>query len=114
THTSSVFDRFEANYKLSNYAKQQLKSFLDAYGELLVTEALERAISNEAQKPIAYIKAILNKWRKSGITSLNDIKDYEEEHKRNKVRSTKNKKPTQQKRPTKYLPAAAPEIAATV
>ena len=111
---SVVFDRFVEGYQLTNYAKQQLSILVDTYDETLVLEALNRAISNEAQKPIAYIKGILNKWRKSGVTSLNDIKDYEEEHKRNKVRSTKNKKPTQQKRPTKDLPAAAPEIAATV
>jgi DnaD/phage-associated family protein len=109
THPSSIKQLFASNYKLTDYASKNLEAFLKEHGELLVSEALKRAICNEIDKPIAYIKVILEKWASSGVQTLEDIERYEKNF-RNQKRSYKKQKPNKKKTANKqYVPSCLKE-----
>jgi DnaD/phage-associated family protein len=78
-HHTPPLERFAEVYRLTGYAKNELKKLIQVHGELLVSEALERTIKAEKDTPIAYIKGILKQWSAKGVKTLEDIKKAEQE-----------------------------------
>lgn len=86
----SVIDFYNVNFKSTNYAKDQLPKACKSYTDLLVFEAIKRAIIGEAGKPIAYIKSTAKKWFEAGCKTEQDIILYEEEFYSKKQAKEKN------------------------
>lgn len=102
--SDKVFSLYGEYFELTKYAKKQLIALLDEYSDTLVYEAIERTAEKQPRSIFKYMRGILKNWSSVGLKTKEEIVKAEQNY--------KNKKTTQQKRPTKDLPAAAPEIAA--
>ena len=57
--------------------KRELMQLVKSYGQPLVVEAIERAFNASAETPIAYIKTVLKSWKLKGITTRQEIGEYD-------------------------------------
>jgi len=95
-----IINRFAEVYKLTGYAKQKLIELMKVHGELLVSEALERTINAETDRPIAYIKGILKKWSSADLQTKEDIEEFERKFYEEKEKQKRNKQNKGKKRQT--------------
>jgi DnaD/phage-associated family protein len=96
---SAILDLFAQAYKLTGYARQKLMELVEMYGEMLVLEALDRAVASETDRPVAYIRGILQKWSKAGVQTTEDIENYERNFRAEQRKKKERKQPRKQKQP---------------
>ena len=84
TTTTNITKYIEDNFKrdIVPLEKEKIKSWLSVFDETMIKKAVDIAILNN-KYTFAYISGILNNWKKSGISSLEDIES--KEIKRNKI-----------------------------
>ena len=87
TTTTNITKYIEDNFKrdIVPLEKEKIKSWLSVFDETMIKKAVDIAILNN-KYTFAYISGILNNWKKSGISSLEDIESKETKY--------KNKEPT--------------------
>lgn len=87
TTTTNITKYIEDNFKrdIVPLEKEKIKSWLSVFDETMIKKAVDIAILNN-KFTFAYISGILNNWKKSGISSLEDIESKETKY--------KNKEPT--------------------
>lgn len=87
TTTTNITKYIEDNFKrdIVPLEKEKIKSWLSVFDETMIKKAVDIAILNN-KYTFAYISGILNNWKKSGISSLEDIESKDTKY--------KNKEPT--------------------
>jgi DnaD/phage-associated family protein len=91
----NVFDFFQQNFGvLSPYIGEEIGHWIDTLNEVLVLEAMKKALLN--QKPWSYAIGILKDWEKRNIRTLADVQASDLAYERQKQKRTgvANKKPT--------------------
>lgn len=86
TVPSLFVDFYKEYFKTTKYAKIELTKLCEEQNVLLVFEAIKRAIDGEPDKPIAYIKGTVKKWAAANCETLEDIQNYEKEHREKRKR----------------------------
>jgi DnaD/phage-associated family protein len=97
----NVFDFFQQNFGvLSPYIGEEIGHWIDTLNEVLVLEAMKKALLN--QKPWSYAIGILKDWEKRNIRTLADVQASDLAYERQKQKRTgvANKKATR----TEILP----------
>ncbi|MFI8658031.1 hypothetical protein [Priestia megaterium] len=77
-----IFDLYKENFKPTKYAKQSIFQYCEDHPVALVALAIERAVTAEADKPVAFIKGTLKNWK--GCLTVEDVLTYEENFRRQK------------------------------
>ncbi|PGE00021.1 replication initiator protein A [Bacillus pseudomycoides] len=99
-----LVDFYNRYFKTTKYAKVELTKLSEEQNVLLVFEAIKRAIDGEPDKPIAYIKATVSKWNTANCETLEDILNYEKEHREQKKKDRKPKLPKKRSNRTEIAP----------
>jgi len=103
-----AFQKFQEFFKLTRYASKELKALTEEHGEVLVIEAIQRTAEKEKdEKPIAYMKGILRKWKEAGVKTTEDIKSYEAKHREEQKKKKQKRKQKASGNPTQN-PAESP------
>jgi DNA replication protein DnaD len=98
---SASLELYLSQFNMTKYASIELTKLVDAAGEILVTEAIKRAVSGEANKPIAYIKSTVSKWVAAECQTIEDIERYEDNFRQQQVALKQQKKVKHGKRTTR-------------
>ena len=74
---------YQENFGVVNSIVQlELKEKLDVYGKEMILESFKRSIG--AKNPFLYMRGIWDKWKKYGITTLEQVQASDERHEKNK------------------------------
>ena len=75
-----LIEIYQANFGVSNsIVELELQEKLDIYGKEMMLESFKSSIGKD--KPFAYMRGIWNKWKKYGITTLEQANQPKEQHK---------------------------------
>lgn len=78
-----LIEIYQANFGVANSIVQlELKEKLGVYGKEMILESFKRSIG--AKKPFLYMRGIWDKWKKYGITTLEQVQASDERHEKNK------------------------------
>lgn len=94
---SLVYKNYRQNFKHSTYAKNYISELCEAHTPELVDLAIQRAITGEADKPIAFIKGTLSNWKKASCKTVEDVLKHEEVFKQQKQAEKEKKQQKQNK-----------------
>ena len=78
-----LIEIYQANFGVANSIVQlELKEKLGVYGKEMILESFKRSIG--AKNPFLYMRGIWDKWKKYGITTLEQVQASDERHEKNK------------------------------
>ena len=75
-----MIEIYQENFGVANSIVQlELEEMLDIYGKEMMLESFKSSIGKD--NPFAYMRGIWNKWKKYGITTLEQTNQPKERHK---------------------------------
>lgn len=99
---NSIFEVYKNDFKPTTHAKKSIKEFCETYSPELVGEAIQRAVMNEADKPVAFIKKVLSNWHEAGCSTVEQVLEHEKKFKEERKRKlAERKKPSTGKKTTR-------------
>lgn len=94
-NAQSIFELYKKDFKPTTHAKNSIELFCETYSPDLVAEAIQRAVMNEADKPIAFIKKVLFNWHEAGCSTVEQVLDHEKKFKEERKRKLAEKRKKQ-------------------
>lgn len=77
---TELIEIYQANFGVYNsIVELELQEKLDIYGKEMMLESFKSSIGKD--NPFAYMRGIWNKWKKKGITTLEQANQQKEQHK---------------------------------
>ncbi len=94
---NEIYKSYRQNFKHSTYAKNSISDLCAEYTPELVELAIQRTITGEPDKPIAFIKGTLNNWKDAGCKTVEDVLRHEEAFRQQKQAEKEKKQQGQNK-----------------
>lgn len=98
---NEIYQSYRQNFKHSTYAKNSISDLCAEHTPELVELAIQRAVTGEADKPIAFIKGTLNNWKEAGCKTVDEVLIHEEAYKQQKQAEKDKKQQGQNKASSK-------------